>query len=245
MILTVFTRDRRTDWALEEIANGTGLPKSTTHRLLDTLVQEGFVELGQRPGTYRLGLQAAVVGSAAIRIRRPDQDVHQLLRKAVEQVHETIGLTVRDGRRVVVIDKVSSPRPLHWRNHVGDEISAHQSAAGKVLLATLSDDEVRELYAGVDRLPRTTPNTVGSVDELIASLEPVRRDGYAVDAEELELGLRCVSVPVRTVSGQTVLALTMSAPASRLAPDALEGPVRALMRIAREISPHLELEGAE
>lgn len=241
-ILGVFARGQQPEWALEDIARACELPKSTTHRLLDTLVRQGFVALGRRPGSYRLGLQAAVVGSAAIRSRRPRQDIQELLRKAVDQVGETVGLSVRDGRAAIQVDRVASPRPLHWRLNIGDSLPAHESAAGKVLLASLGDDAVRELYAGMDILPKATPHTISSVAQLIDALGPVRRLGYALDAEEHELGLRCVSVPVRGVSGRVTLAMTMSAPASRVDLERIEQPVRTLMRIAAEIAPHVELD---
>lgn len=242
-ILTLFTRERHPpEWSLDDVARGADLPKSTAHRLLNTLGQQGFVEAGSQPGTYRLGLRAAVLGGVAIRNRRPGHDVHELLRQAVEEVGETVGLAALDGTVVVSVDKIRSPRPLHWNPGIGATMHAHQSAAGKVFLADLSEEELRRRYAGVTELPRATANTVGSVDELAERLHVVREQGYAVDAEELEEGLRCVSVPVRGPSGRLVYALTMSAPAQRLELTAVEPFAAALTRIASAMGLHAELD---
>jgi DNA-binding IclR family transcriptional regulator len=241
-ILMLFTQESHPEWSLDDIARGASLPKSTAHRLLHTLGQQGFVQAGGQPGTYRLGLRAAVLGAAAIRDRRPRQHVHELLRQAVEEVGETVGLAALDGTVVVSVDKVRSPRPLQWNPGIGATMPAHQSAAGKVFLADLSEEELRHRYAGVAELPRATANTVGSVDELLERLHVVRQQGYAVDAEELEDGLRCVSVPVRGPSGRLVYALTMSAPAQRLELTAVQRFAGALTRIATAMGVHAELD---
>jgi DNA-binding IclR family transcriptional regulator len=234
------TTDERLDWTLDDISQGTELPKSTTHRLLDTLARQHFVEAGPRAGTYRLGLRAATVGNMAIRTRRPRQDVHDILRRAVDELGESIGLSVREETSVVIVDKVVSPRPLHWNLGVGASLPAHCSASGKVMLSGLSDEAIVALYAGHE-LTHTTPKAVATIEELLERVGTVREQGYALDDEELERGLRCVAVPVRGTSGRLVYSLGLSAPASRLDTDDLEGMVGSLQRAAGEMSPHVEL----
>ena len=240
-ILTLMTTEERLDWTLDDISVGTELPKSTTHRLLDTLARQHFVETGPRAGAYRLGLRAATVGNMAIRARRPAQDVHDILRRAVDELGESIGLSVREDTSVVIVDKVVSPQPLHWNLGVGASLPAHCSASGKVMLSGLSDDAIRALFSGHGELHRSTPKAVATVDELVERCREVRELGYAIDDEELERGLRCVAVPVRGTSGRLVYSLGLSAPASRLDTSDLEGMVGSLQRAAVEMSPHVEL----
>jgi IclR family acetate operon transcriptional repressor len=235
-----FTGENRLDWTLEKLAQASGLPKSTTHRLLETLTRQGFVEPGRQHGAYRLGLQAAVVGNMAIRARRPDDEVHQLLEAAVNETGESVGLSVLHGVNVVILDKVASPRPLHWNLGAGASLPAHCSAAGKALLSVLDDDEVVARFGGRTELPRSTARSIGSVDELLQRLRRARSDGYAVDDEELELGLRCVALPVRRLAGRPTHAIGLSAPASRLKPGDAPAIVATLQRACAAMQSHIE-----
>lgn len=240
-ILAFMAREERVDWTLEEVASGTELPKSTTHRLLDTAVRQRFVEVGARPGTYRLGLRAAIVGTMAIRARQPKREVHEVLEAVVAELGESAGIWMRDGARVVLVDRVASLQPLHWNRGVGASVAAHCSAAGKVLYGDLPDEEIRALYGAQTELPRMTESTIGSVDELVEHVRERRALGYAIDDEELELGVRCVSVPVRGPSGRMIYALSAAAPAARLGRADLEAMVDPLRRAAETMSPHVDL----
>lgn len=243
-ILMCLADGTHTGRPLEEVAARTGLPKSTTHRLLETLVQHRFVEPGPRPGEYRLGISAGLVGSAAIRLRRPKDEIHGLLRGAVGDLGETVGLAVLGGTTVISVDKVRSTRPLHWNAPVGATMPAHQSAAGKVCLAALTDAEVRRRYEDVPDLTPATPNSIRNIEDLMCQLDTVRRLNHAVDDEELEVGLRCVSVPVTGSSGRVLFALTMSAPTTRLDLTAVKPCLDVLRQTAAAMAPYADLEEA-
>ena len=239
-ILSLFATKPKVEWNLEEIASGVELPKSTTHRLLETLIAQRFVELGSRHGTYRLGLRAAVVGNTAMQNRRPNEDVHAMLCAAASEVSDGVGLSVLEGTDAVIVDRAASPRPLQWNLSVGGSLPAHQAAAGKVLLSGFRDEHIRRLYADVE-LPRATSRTVVSVDELLLHVARVRRDGFAVDDEELEEGLRCVAVPVVNATGRLTHALGVSGPAARTSMQDLLRLVAPLQRTAAAISPFITL----
>ena len=128
-ILSLFATKPKVEWNLEEIATGVELPKSTTHRLLETLIAQRFVELGSRHGTYRLGLRAAVVGNAALQNRRPSEDVHAMLCAAAAEIGDGVGLSVLEGTDAVVVDRAASPRPLQWNLSVGGSLPARPPPA--------------------------------------------------------------------------------------------------------------------
>jgi IclR family acetate operon transcriptional repressor len=240
-ILGVFTSAERVEWSLEEIAARAELPKSTTHRLLETLIGQAFVEYGSRSGSYRLGLRAAVVGHMAMRTRRPPADVQTLLASAADRIGDGVGLSVLERDQVVMVARALSARPLQWNLGVGAAFSAHSSAAGKVLLAALSDDEIRQRFGGASELPRRTTRTVASIDQLLAQVRRVRERQFAVDDQELEEGLRCVAVPVCGRAGPQTHALGVSAPTARLSPDDLVRLVGRLRQVAAAMSPHITL----
>jgi IclR family KDG regulon transcriptional repressor len=223
-ILLLMGDHESVEWSLNEIAHGVGLAKSTTHRILETLIGRGFVEPGAGRGTYRLGLRAAVVGHAALRARTPPAEIHQVLAQLSASVRESAGLSVLDGDQVVVVDRALSQRALQWNLTVGASIPASQSAAGKVLLSQFSDDQVRRDHPGPG---------------FLRALDRVRRDGYALDDEEFDPGLRCIAVPVRSISGRATHALAIAAPASRWSLDALRTTVPMLRRAASAMSPLL------
>jgi len=231
-VLSVFIK--APEMSLEAISLEAGLPKSTAHRLLSTLVETGYVETGSQTGSYRLGVRTAVIGSVAIRSRRPKEDVHRVLEKLRVETDETIGLSVLHQRSVVVLDKVDSLHPLRFDLGVGASAPAHATSSGKVLLAELSDAELDRLYRG-HPLPKFTPNTSGSLPDLKTRLEQVRQQGYSVDDEELFHGLRCVSVAVRDAEEQAEFALAVSAPAARFSLDRAQSLVGLLRRAAGDI----------
>jgi DNA-binding IclR family transcriptional regulator len=240
-ILSLFATQAKVECNLEEIATGVELPKSTTHRLLETLIAQRFVELGTRHGTYRLGLRAAVVGNTAMQSRRPNEEVHAMLCAAALEIREGVGLSMLEGTDAVIIDRATSPRLLQWNLAVGGSLPAHQAAAGKVLLSGTSDEQIRRLYGSAEALPRATARTVVSVDELLLHVRRVRRDGFAVDDEELEVGLRCVAVPVLNTTGRLTHALGISVPGSRTSVHDLLRLVPPLQRTAAAISPFVTL----
>ena len=110
----------------------------------------GFVEGAERHGSYRLGLNSVVVGSAAARIKRPNDAVQPILRRVRDATRETVGLGEMVGLDVVSVGRELSSQPLHWNISIGSTMPAACSAAGKVLLAGLDDDRVEQLYRGYD-----------------------------------------------------------------------------------------------
>jgi IclR family acetate operon transcriptional repressor len=242
-ILSSFTRERP-ERTLEGISESIGLPKSTTHRLLATLMAGGFVDRGPTAPTYRLGLRAAMVGSVAIRSRRPGEEVHRLLEMLRAEFDETIGLSVLHSKSIVIIDKVESRHALRYDLGVGSSAPAHCTSSGKALLSGLSDRELEGQY-GDGPLPAHTHNSIGSVKDLLEDLDRVRRRGYAIDDEELAYGLRCVAVPVRSSDGRIEYALAASGPSARLSHDRLLQLVPPLQQASQEITTYLSFPDAD
>jgi DNA-binding IclR family transcriptional regulator len=241
-ILEVLADPRRDDWSLDEISSALELPKSTTHRLLETLKARGFVATAAQAGSYRLGIEAAIVGSRAIQAQRPRSEVREAIQRAASEIGETIGLGVLEGNRVLVVEKGVPPRPFSWNLGVGSTMPAHATAAGKVLLSGLSDDEVVARIGGEEHLTPSGPNAITSMPELLDQLRSVRRRGYATDDEEFEEGLRCVSVPVRGADGVVTNSLGITAPVSRVTHQQLRELGAFLTTLSAEISRYLALE---
>ena len=117
---------------------------------------------------------------------------------------------------------------------MGQASPAHATSSGKVLLAGLSEDEVRETFAG--GLTRFTDHTVVDIDDLVADLREVERRGWAMAVEELEVGLVAIAAPVRDHTGTIVWALSVSGPRYRLDPDDTEELTATVVSAAADLS---------
>ena len=243
-ILKVLADPRQQDWPLEEIARTLDLPKSTTHRLLETLKSQRFVVPGTLPGSYRLGLEAAIVGSRAIEAQRPRNEVRDAIARAASEIGETIGLGILEGRHVLVVEKGVPSRPFSWNLGVGTTMPAHATAAGKVLLSGLRDSDVVACLGGGPGLVACGPKTIRTMQELLGQLAVIRDHGYAIDDEEFEEGLRCVAVPLRTVPGTVSHSLGITAPASRVTYERLRELAGFLTDLGTELTRYFGFERA-
>lgn len=244
-LLQLMARAQRSSWSLDELSRQSRLPKSTTHRLLETMITSGFVEHGVEPGYYRLGLQAAVVGSASMRLRRPDNLVQRTLDRVRSRTEESVGLAVLTDRHSVTVARSVSHQLLRWDIEVGGIFPAHAAAGGKVLLAALPPEELESRYAGVQRLSKFTDATITSMTALRACLEQVREDGYAIDQEEYRPGLSCLCVPVRVRDVAPRHALGISVPTVRGDRRRLLAALPALRAGAEDLSSALALDDYE
>ncbi|MBO3751305.1 IclR family transcriptional regulator [Streptosporangiaceae bacterium NEAU-GS5] len=188
-----------------------GLPKSTTSRLLSALERSGLVQR-DRDGAFRpgpvLARYASHAGSAdLIATARP------FLERLGERTGETVNLAVVSGGAVDQIAQVDSRYLLGAMNWVGLRVPLHCSALGKAFLAYGTADLPR------GALERRTPQTITDRRALRAQLAEIRRIGYAVAWEELEPGLIAVAAPVQGWDGAVVAALSVSGPTVRLSRD--------------------------
>ena len=237
-LLRAMAAPRRSEWSLDELSRVTGLPKATAHRLLNTLVDCGFVEHAKAPGCYRLGLETAVIGSACLQHRRPGDGVRRILEDVSFRVQETVGIGRLSGTDAVSIARVTPGGVGEAEVPTGTILPAHVSAGGKALLAGLGREQALELYGAQAVLPRFTPQTITSFDRLLDHLDRIREQGYAIEDEEYVAGVRCVSVAVPSDSGPPRYSLGIAAPTSRadltrlrIAVDILEVAASKLTRL--------------
>ncbi|WP_370943470.1 IclR family transcriptional regulator [Amycolatopsis sp. cg5] len=219
--------------SISELAALSGLPMPTIHRLIRTLVSLGYVRqntnrryaLGAR--LIRLGEHASMqFGTAA----RP------LLAELVEEVGETANLAVLERDEVVYVAQVPSKHSMRMFTEVGRRVLPHGTGVGKAILAQMPVDDVRELLQRTG-MPPYTEHTFTDADALIEHLALVREQGYAVDENEQEIGVRCVAVAIP--GAPTPAAVSVSGPSGRLTLDAVERIAPAVRRAAAALTSGL------
>jgi DNA-binding IclR family transcriptional regulator len=219
-----------------EIAAALEVHKSTAFRLVATLEQHGLVEQVEGRGKYRLGVGLLRLAGATSARLDVVQEARPLCKQLAAATGETVNLATLSGHSALYLDQVAGPSALQPHNWVGQHIPLHATSNGKVLMAWLSDDDLRELLG---RLPSFTDTTITSKGKLKKELESVRESGYAVAVDELEVGLTAIAAPVRNAHGDVICSMSLSGPTFRLPPERVGEVVPLLVEAADELSHRL------
>jgi DNA-binding IclR family transcriptional regulator len=197
-----------------DVAHKLGVANSTAHRLLSTLRDNGY--LRQQEGSSRYE-----AGPAALRLARRVNTERALERIALphlqalrRDVNETVNLQVLVGNEVLFIASVEAHHQLRVALRVGTRGAAYANSGGKLLLAQLTDEEVRERLG--EKLEGLAPHTIVKMDELLKNLSDIRQKGYALNTGETNEGVRAVAVGIPGSDGTVIAALSLAAPATRL-----------------------------
>ncbi len=222
---------------LSALARRSGLPLSTVHRLVGTLVSLGYVR-ADADKRYALGPRMIHLGERSGRM--VSHWALPYLTRLVDALGETANLAQLDGDRIVYVAQVPSRHTMRMFTEVGRRVHPHGTAVGKALLARLPDPQV-EALVGRTGLPAHTPHTITTVARLHDELATIRDTGFAVDDEEQELGVRCVAVALD--AGTLRLALSVSGPVTRMTDDLVDRAVPDLRAIAAEFAADLAALG--
>lgn len=237
-ILETFSGVRQT-LGIADIADIVGISRSTTHRYAMTLVALGQLEQDSKR-KYRLAQRAADVGGAAIGSIRQELEARAVLEELREETGHTVSMGVLNGARVIYIHRLYAHGVGQYEADldlgVGAGVPAYCSALGKVLLASISDAERRELLKGIELKP-LAPNTIEKREQLVAELERTSTRGVVVSDEELTAGARSIAVLIPRPRSEHPAAIDVTVPSSVHTVDQLRkriGP--RLKRAAKLIS---------
>jgi DNA-binding IclR family transcriptional regulator len=200
---------------LKQIAQYTGLHPSTAHRILSAMSADRLVDRIE-PGSYRLGMRLLELGNLVKSRISVRELALPLMRELHAQTGETVNLSVRHDDEIVYVERTSSGRSAMRVVHViGTRAPLHVTAAGKLFLLEEGFARLRD-YAKRTRLAAHTKNTITNLPVLERELERIQGQGWATDAEEAEIGVRCVAAAIRDDAGTLVAALSLSTPADRM-----------------------------
>jgi IclR family pca regulon transcriptional regulator len=232
-VLRAFS-DSRKPQTIANISQQTGIPRAAVRRCLHTLKQLGYVDaelnnFSLRPKVLTLGY--SYLSSTPLTV-----SAQPYLNNISRALNESCSLAVLDDGEVLYVARSATSRVMSVALNAGSRLPAYCTSLGRVMLAHLPADQLDAYLARV-KLRAMTPNTVTAPKRLREILAGVRRDGYAINNEELELGLRSIAVPVRGASGSVLAALNVGAQAARVSTEQMEREfLPALQRCAQELA---------
>jgi len=221
--------------SLAELSKLVGLHNSTAFHLAKTLVSLGYIRQERDSKRYRVGLPLFALAASALDEIEMVNIATPVLEELSRETGESSHFAVRMGDAVVVIARTSGPGAFQLADRVGVVRPAHCTALGKVILASLSDDQLKRFLQRAELKP-STKNSITEVSALLREIAEVRRTGVAFDEGEFNLEVRCVAVPAMDFTGHIVGAIGISGPIWRESSQALQAKAKAVRAAGVQLS---------
>ena len=199
---------------LATLAREIKIPKSTLLRLLNTLKNHNLIQQNHKSQKYQLGWALIYLGKVAGKYYTIPDIVHPFLEQLAQKTGETATLVILAEGYATYVDQVISTNMIRGVPPIGSKLELYCTSAGKVLLSALTDEELSG-YLKTTAMEKKTEKTIVSPHDMVEEIRKVRRQGYATDDEETEIGGRCVAAPVMDKEGKIIAAISIIGPTSR------------------------------
>jgi len=219
-ILALFTTERPF-MNLTEIVTATHLTKSTAFRMVSTLELLGYLERDPETRQYHPGLKVLQLGFTALNSLDVAQIGQPYLKSLSDACGETTNMAIREGAEIVYVARNVTRQIIGVNVQRGSRAPAYCTSMGKAQLIDLSPKELFDLL-GEGPYLKMTPNTIMYLKDMVLELEKIRQQGYAVNDEELAIGLRSVAAPIRGIGWKIVAAINISVTGSRISRNEIE-----------------------
>ncbi len=195
-----------------DVARATGLTRATARRLLLTLERLGYARTDGKH--FELTPRVLDIGYSYLASLNLNEIVQPFLERFSEGLNESASVSVLDDTNIVYIARVPTKRIMTVAIGLGSRFPAFQTSMGRVLLADLPDEQIADIFARSDRTS-LTERTVTTLDDLMATITDVRRQGWALVDQELEAGVRSMAAPIRNAAGCAIAAMNVSTHVAR------------------------------
>jgi len=231
--------DEVDELGVTELSKRLKLHKNNVFRLLATLELRGYIEQNRVTENYRLGLKTLELGQTFIRQMGLLRQAKPVLEALVKECNETTYVAILKDFYIIYLDAVETGMTVRVVTRVGSRLPAYCTAAGKVQIACMNDEEL-ENYLPSKELKRYTANTITDRDILKKELKVIAEQGYALDNEELDVGVKCVSSAIRDYTRRIIGAVSISGPSMRFSDGRMQKElVPLVVKAAEEISSKL------
>jgi len=223
---------------ITDIAKALNLHKSTASGLVYTLERNGYISQNPDNRRYHLGLQ--LVERAGVLL---DQiEIRKIAMPELEDLRdwssESVNLAILEENQIIYIERLLTDKSLGFRNHIGKRAWPHSTALGKAILSHLPQQQALAILQSYP-LESMTPNTITDIDHLLQQFEVFRRQGYAIEREENEIGGLCISAPIHNYGATPIAAVSVSFPLSRLDEAIIADCGAKVREVAQRISAKL------
>lgn len=220
--------------SLNDLRQSLLLKKKNAIKLLATLEYHNFIELNKNTDNYRLGIRTLQLGQSAVKQMKLHSLPMPVLKSLTGNCNETCYVGILKGQNLIYLDTVETTLPVRIMPKVGTMLPVYCTAAGKVLLASTIEQEQR-VSLPLAEIKQYTPNTITDTQHLIRHLQTITMQGYALEDEEMDLGVRGIAAPIRDYTRRVVGAISISGPVNRLSDT----------RIHNELVPMVKKAAAE
>lgn len=220
---------------ITELSDKVNLHKSTVFRLLSTLINRGYVTQDLESSKYKITFKLFELGSKKVDKLDLLKSSKPYTRMLMESVNEVVHLIIRDEAEIVYIDKVEANNTISMASRIGKRNPMYCTATGKAILAFLPEEEVLKVWNS-SKIVKMTGNTITDFILFKKELHNIRQNGYAVDNEENELGVRCVAAPIFDFKGDVAAAISVSGPVNRITDDKIDFISNEVIKYANLIS---------
>ncbi|EZH65887.1 transcriptional regulator, IclR family protein [Bacillaceae bacterium JMAK1] len=225
--------EMRNSWTLTEISRHVDIPTQTVHRLLNQLVELGFVYRDHESKTYRLGLTLMQLGLSIVDHLSVRNVGLPIMRKLGQETNESVYLTIPEGTDGIFIECIESPHFFKIVEPVGMRRPLHKAASKKVILAFYNEEYRNQV---IQLLRESYRNELSGIE---AELEQINRNGYAVSYGETTEGTTSIAAPVFSWEGEVIASLSVAGPNTRFKASRCSELTRLTKRYAQELSTEL------
>ncbi|WP_170772054.1 HTH-type transcriptional regulator BhcR [Ruegeria lacuscaerulensis] len=208
---------------------------ATVYRILVTLEGRGLVEFDRDEQVWHIGPRAFVIGSRFLRRTSLVDRARPVMRKLMEATGETANLGVEREGAVLFLSQVETHASIRAFFPPGTLSPMHASGIGKALLAYMDEDRLDRLLAAAE-LQAFTDRSITQPDALKEDLVAIRSQGYAIDNEEKNTGMRCIAAPVFDINREAVAGISVSGPTSRVSEAEIERLSRPVIEAAHQLT---------
>ncbi|WMJ80932.1 IclR family transcriptional regulator [Clostridium sp. MB40-C1] len=227
---------------ITEISEKVNLHKSTVHRLLATLIYKGYVEQEDKANKYKLTLKLFELGNKKIQKMDLVTVARPYLKELVEKTNEVVHLVVREGTEIIYVGKEESQNTIRTHSRIGHRRPLYCTAVGKSILSYMEDDQIEEIW-NKSNVEKLTEHTITDFNEFKKYLNEVRKNRYAVDEQENEIGVRCVGTSIFNYKGEVCGAISISGSIISFTKEKLEEFSKLVIEYAEKISRELGYRG--
>ena len=217
-ILRLFTHKQK-EWRLSEIAEQLNLPLTTTHRLISTLREEGFLSKNPKNNHYRLGLAILSLGGAVFNHHELYKEAMPIVKELSEQLNETAHLCLMENGKVVYLFRTKSPHPDRLVTQTGRTGPVHCTSEGLCILAYQEEEYIQQFLE--QDFYAYTPYTITDCEQLYDLLRTIRQQGYCVQTSTYFENFVSLAAPIRDYSQHVVASLSVIGSRSRMTDEKL------------------------